>query len=47
MENPAVFIAPAIAIVFFAVCGVVCWSYRDVANRHSDRVGDAGHDAGH
>lgn len=33
-----------IAAAFFAVIGFVTWSYRDVANRHSDKVSDsAGH----
>ena len=33
-----------IAAVFFTVIGFVTWSYRDVANRHSDKVSDtAGH----
>lgn len=35
----------AIAAAFFIVLGFVTWSYRDVANRHSDRV--SSHDAGH
>jgi hypothetical protein len=43
-----VFIAPAIAFVAFLTFGFVCWSYRDVANRHSDRVPNAfGQGAGH
>ncbi len=33
-----------IATAFFALIGFVTWSYRDVANRHSDKVAD---DAGH
>jgi hypothetical protein len=41
------FIAPGIALVFFATIGFVAHSYRDVANRHSDRVGNAfGHASG-
>jgi hypothetical protein len=28
----------AIAIAGFVALGVVVWSYRDVANRHSDKV---------
>ncbi len=42
MADPLVY--GAIAFVFFAVIGFVTWSYRDVANRHSDKVSD---DAGH
>jgi hypothetical protein len=34
-------IAPGIAFVFFVTIGFVCHSYRDVANRHSDRRGNA------
>jgi hypothetical protein len=47
------FIAPAIAFVVFLALGVATWSYRDVANRHSDRVttpnrdADDAHNAGH
>ncbi|CAN5189058.1 hypothetical protein BH11ACT2_BH11ACT2_23870 [soil metagenome] len=41
------FIAPGIAFVFFLTLGFVCHSFRDVANRHSDRVGNAfGHASG-
>ncbi|MDX6232651.1 MAG: hypothetical protein QOH68_1642 [Nocardioidaceae bacterium] len=29
----------AIALAVFAVLGVVIWSYRDVANRHSHKAG--------
>ncbi|TPW74519.1 hypothetical protein [Schumannella soli] len=32
---------PLIAAVFFIGAAFVVWSYRDVANRHSDKVGDA------
>jgi hypothetical protein len=32
------FIVGGIALAFFLVIGIVTWSYRDVANRHSDRV---------
>jgi hypothetical protein len=28
------FVFPIIAVVVFAVLGLVTWSYRDVANRH-------------
>ena len=30
---------PLIAAGFFALLGAVAWSYRDVANRHSDKSG--------
>jgi hypothetical protein len=41
------FIAPGIALAFFTIIGFLCHSYRDVANRHSDRVGNAfGHASG-
>jgi hypothetical protein len=40
--NP--FIPAAIAVAAFVAFGVVVWSYRDVANRHSDKVGAAHHD---
>jgi len=32
---------PLIAFVFFVVAGLVTYSFRDVANRHSDKVGAA------
>ena len=40
---------PAIAAAFFIVVALVTWSYRDVANRHSDKTGGAADhsDAGH
>ena len=40
---------PAVAGAVFLVLALVTWSYRDVANRHSDKTGGAsGHsDAGH
>jgi hypothetical protein len=43
------FIVAGIALVLFIVLGVVTFSYRDVANRHSDRVHPGDHDthAGH
>jgi hypothetical protein len=31
------------AFIIFAVLGFVTWSFRDVANRHSDRIHGAGH----
>jgi len=40
----------AVAFAFFLVIGVVTWSYRDVANRHSQKFSKGGHDshtAGH
>ena len=49
-------VAPGIAFLFFLTIGFVCHSYRDVANRHADRPGNAfgypsgendSHDAGH
>lgn len=33
----------AVALVLFAILGAVTFSYRDVANRHSDKAG--AHDA--
>ncbi|MFC5501921.1 hypothetical protein ACFPJ4_06665 [Lysinimonas soli] len=40
---------PAIAAGAFLVLALVSWSYRDVANRHSDKTGEAADhaDAGH
>jgi hypothetical protein len=40
----------AVAFGVFLVMGVVTWSFRDVANRHSEKFGNVGHDshgAGH
>jgi heme/copper-type cytochrome/quinol oxidase subunit 2 len=46
----------AIAAVVFLTLMIVTWSFRDVANRHSDKTnarsganshGDSSHDAGH
>ena len=34
-----------IAAVVFVTLGLVVFSYRDVANRHSDKTGAADHDA--
>jgi len=42
-----VLIAPAIAFTVFLVLGITTWSYRDVANRHSDRVATDDHNHGH
>ena len=37
---------PAIAAVFFIVAGLITFTYRDVANRHSHKTGGAHeHDA--
>ncbi len=38
-----------IAAAIFITLALVSWSFRDVANRHSDKVSSAGdhHDAGH
>ncbi|TPW70169.1 hypothetical protein [Schumannella sp. 10F1B-5-1] len=33
---------PLIAAVGFLILAFVVWSYRDVANRHSDKVGPEG-----
>ncbi len=33
---------PLIAVVVFTTLGLVVWSYRDVANRHSDRIARGG-----
>ncbi len=35
------------AAAFFLIAGLVTFSYRDVANRHSDKVGDASDHGGH
>jgi len=34
-----------IALAVFAALGFVVFSYRDVANRHSDKTGPADHDS--
>ena len=38
-----------IAAAIFIILALVSWSFRDVANRHSDKVGATGdhHDAAH
>ncbi|MCU1406539.1 MAG: hypothetical protein JWQ43_2842 [Glaciihabitans sp.] len=53
-EHHPIFMPPiafaAVAFTFFLVMGIVTWSYRDVANRHSQKFtkgGHDGHDAGH
>ena len=39
---------PLIAAIVFVFLFIVCYSFRDVANRHSDKTGgDAGAHAGH
>jgi hypothetical protein len=43
--HPLAFAGVAAAI--FVVLGLVTWSYRDVANRHSHKVGSAPADHGH
>ena len=49
-EAPAPLLLPAwafalIAAAIFVLLGFVTWSYRDVANRHSDKTsGAGGHD---
>jgi len=35
----------AIAVGVFVLIGFVTWSFRDVANRHSDKTSGAGHDS--
>ena len=52
LEDPAPMIAPpivfaAIAVAFFLLLGFVTWSFRDVANRHSDKTGGVGDNAPH
>jgi hypothetical protein len=52
-EGTEPLIAPPLVIGFsmagiFLLLGLVTWSYRDVANRHSHKVKKtAAHDAGH
>lgn len=52
-EEPAPLIMPAlafagIALAVFVLLGFVTWSFRDVANRHSDKTsGKTPHGAGH
>ncbi len=40
---------PAISAAVFLILGLVTWSWRDVANRHSDKTGGAADhpEAGH
>ncbi|HEV7950810.1 MAG TPA: hypothetical protein VGP24_13675 [Glaciihabitans sp.] len=48
-HHNALFMPPiafgAIAFAAFLVMGVVTWSYRDVANRHSQKFGAGEHNA--
>ena len=42
------FMFGVVALVIFAVLGIVMWSYRDVANRHAQVSGSRGGDgSGH
>lgn len=44
---PAI-VYPLIAAVIFTFVGFVIWSFRDVANRHSQKTrGSTGHDSAH
>ena len=45
--NFAPIIAAGTAFSVFLVLGIICWSYRDVYNRHSDKTGGDSHSAGH
>lgn len=42
---PAAF--AGIAAVVFIVLALISWSFRDVANRHSDRVNGSDHQSSH
>jgi len=47
-ESISPFIPAGIAFAVFLALGIVTWSYRDVANRHSHKTGGHdSHDAGH
>lgn len=51
-EAPAPLLAPAwvfaaIAAAIFITLAFVSWSYRDVANRHSDKTSGSADDADH
>jgi hypothetical protein len=37
----------AIGVVFFVLVGFMSWSFRDVANRHSNKTSNKSHGAGH
>ena len=45
--NFAPIIAAGTAFSVFLVLGIVCWSYRDVYNRHADKTGGDPHTTGH
>lgn len=45
--NATPFIAGGAALAVFLILGIVCWSYRDVYNRHADKTGGDSHTAGH
>ncbi|MFT4124399.1 MAG: hypothetical protein QM635_11255 [Microbacteriaceae bacterium] len=45
--DPLTFLPPALAVAFFLVAGIVCWSYRDVYHRHSDRTAHTEASNGH
>ena len=36
-----------IAAAIFTILGFVTWSYRDVANRHSDKTSSTDHQSSH
>ncbi|TAL45194.1 MAG: hypothetical protein EPN91_02885 [Salinibacterium sp.] len=36
-----------IAVFIFVILAIVSWSFRDVANRHSDKTSRGDHGAGH
>lgn len=36
-----------IAVAFFLLVGFMSWSFRDVANRHSNKTSNKSHGAGH
>ena len=41
-----IWVFPLLAVLFFVVTGLITFSYRDVANRHSDKAGASdGHDS--
>ena len=42
---PAAFAGIAAAV--FLVLALITWSYRDVANRHSDKTSDSDHSSSH
>jgi hypothetical protein len=42
---PAAFAGIAAAV--FLVLALITWSYRDVANRHSDKTSDSDHQSSH